>query len=133
MSSTESNVLIIGASGRTGKYLVEALAKQRKDTVNIYAFCRQPTNLEMSTRQYCANVIQGNARNEKDLNNAIVQSKADFVVVAVGNGDDVNIQRDAEGFLGHTPPPEPCPQALGPSRMAPWVTPSSLKELGPGL
>jgi putative NADH-flavin reductase len=92
-SSTANNtdpsksVLMIGASGRTGIHIIQALAA--KD-IEITAFCRDPSKLSEGIQQLCNHVVTGNARNQDDLQNALKVSNADTVIIAIGNGDDVS-------------------------------------------
>mmetsp|Transcript_26901 Transcript_26901/g.75617 ORF Transcript_26901/g.75617 Transcript_26901/m.75617 type:complete len:332 (-) Transcript_26901:190-1185(-) len=92
-----SNILMIGATGRMGVELIDAISTHTAanhsndvNNVNIHAFCRSPQKLQPSTKDKCASVIKGDARSPSDLRHAIQQSKADLVLVAVGNGDDVS-------------------------------------------
>ena len=89
-------VLIIGASGRTGYHLIKQLHNEKyknssnvPDNLKIFGFCRSPSKLDVETKTLCDGVIQGNARDASDVEAAIKKSKADIVVVAIGNGDNV--------------------------------------------
>jgi len=81
------SVLIIGASGRTGNQIIQALSDTGKG-VNITAFCRDPTKLDANVQSLCTQVVKGNARSEQDLQHALEVSRADIVVVSIGNGDN---------------------------------------------
>ena len=79
------SVLVLGATGPTGKNVVEQLAKSKMNP-KIFALCRNPNNFDEKTKILCYGVIQGNARERKDLKLALDQSNADIVIVAIGNG-----------------------------------------------
>jgi hypothetical protein len=86
-------ILIIGATGRTGTCLLKRLANVQQPSNNaptsIFAMCRDASKLSDEARACCDGVIKGNARGPKDMENALKASKADLVIVAVGNGDNV--------------------------------------------
>ena len=89
-------VLIIGASGRTGFHLIKQLNNEKEknnnnipENLKIFGFCRSPSKLDVETKALCDGVIEGNARNVADVEAAVKKSKADIVVVAIGNGDNV--------------------------------------------
>jgi hypothetical protein len=85
-------VLIIGASGRTGVNLVQQFSKNQQTSESkpkLFAFCRSPSKLDSETKANCDGVIQGNARDPKDLKHALRVSKANLVVVSVGNSDNI--------------------------------------------
>ena len=84
------SVLMIGASGRTGNHIIEALSESSSADIDITAFCRDPTKLSKEIHDKCTHVVTGNARNKDDLLNALVESNADTVIIAIGNGDDVS-------------------------------------------
>jgi putative NADH-flavin reductase len=87
------SVLIIGATGRTGTYLIKRLAKgQTGDESNapsIFAMCRDPSKISVDAKACCTGVVRGNARDAKDIEHALKASNADLVIVAIGNGDSV--------------------------------------------
>ena len=51
--------------------------------------CRDPSKLSDETKACCEGIVQGNARDAKDTEHALKVSKADLVIVAIGNGDSV--------------------------------------------
>ena len=86
------SVLIIGATGRTGGYLIKALAKSKNNNNNtkVYAFCRNPSKLDEETKQYCDGFVEGNARNPNDIEKAVSTVHADTIMIAIGSGDDTS-------------------------------------------
>lgn len=89
------SILIIGATGRTGVHMIHQLANLVSTSPasttkpKIFAFCRDSKKFDGNTGSLCDGIIQGNAREPKDLQRAIDEAKADLVVVAIGNGDNV--------------------------------------------
>ena len=88
------SILIIGASGRTGNYIIQQLndtnvVRTNTNKPKIYAFCRDPSKLHPTIMDMCDGTIKGNARSSDDLERALVESQADLVLVSVGNGDSV--------------------------------------------
>ena len=87
-NSTEpKSVLVVGASGRTGVACLEALHKY--PNTSIHAFCRDASKLSAKDIALCSSVVQGNARSASDLEKALLETKADVVIISVGNGDSV--------------------------------------------
>jgi putative NADH-flavin reductase len=88
-----NSVLIIGATGRTGNCLLKRLAKghtgEQSNAPSIFAMCRDPSKLSGDARVCCAGIIKGNTRDVKDIEKALISSKAELVIIAVGNGDNV--------------------------------------------
>lgn len=91
---TISSVLVIGATGRTGVHILQQLAASDSAVTatqpEIFAFCRDPYKLDKNVAYLVTGAIQGNARNPRDLERALEDSRADLVVICVGNGDDVS-------------------------------------------
>ena len=69
---------------RTGLECLRALKKS--SNTNVHAFCRDKTKL---FNEVCSSIVTGNARSATDLERAIVATKADTVIISVGNGDSV--------------------------------------------
>ncbi|CAB9505561.1 Biliverdin reductase B (Flavin reductase (NADPH)) [Seminavis robusta] len=88
IDTTQKSVLVIGASGRTGSECIRAFAKHQNKP-EVHAFCRSPSKLAESDKNLCTSVVQGNAKDEADIEKALRQTKADVVVVSVGGGDSV--------------------------------------------
>ena len=84
------SILIIGATGRTGGYLIKALSAKSDNNTKVYAFCRNPSKLDEETKQYCDGVVEGNARNPGDIQRAVSEVRADTVMIAIGSGDDTS-------------------------------------------
>lgn len=83
------SVLVIGASGRIGVQIVNALASQTP-TPSVHAFVRTPTKLPSATADKCASVIQGNARSSTDVARALRESAADTAVIAIVAGNSTS-------------------------------------------
>ena len=88
------SILIIGASGRTGNYIIQQLNDNNVVPTNtnkpkIFAFCRDPSKLDPTIINMCDGTIKGNARSSDDIERALIESQADLVLVSVGNGDSV--------------------------------------------
>ena len=82
-----SSVLVIGATGGTGLQMLQQLYKLPQQT-QVHAFCRTPDKLNTHPKVY--HTIQtGNAKSPKDLEKAINETKADLIMLAVGNGASV--------------------------------------------
>lgn len=90
MANTEhpTSILVLGATGRTGLACIRKLCRSGK-TPQVYAFCRKASKLPRHEKALCAAVIEGDARSPSDIEWALTQSKADVVIVAIGNGDSV--------------------------------------------
>jgi hypothetical protein len=82
------SVLVIGASGRTGTHIMQQLFRYPVKP-DVYAFCRDPKNkLDNAVKNLCSGIFQGDARVPADLERALNKSRADLVIVAVGNSRD---------------------------------------------
>ena len=87
---SSNSILVIGASGRTGSHIIQAIANHSDEwKPQITALARDPSKLDSKIAAYCTLVVKGNARNEADLQAAIDKSKADLIVISIGNGDNV--------------------------------------------
>ena len=86
--TNNKSVLIIGATGALGLQFLRHLAEEPA-IHSIHALCRNPSKLSSSDRALCDSVVTGNARDPKDVEKALVQSKANYVILATGNGADV--------------------------------------------
>ena len=87
-TSNNTSILVLGATGRTGLETLRAL-HQQPNKPTLHAFCRSPDKLSAQDKALCTTIQQGNARNATDLENALRQSQANYVVVSIGNGDSV--------------------------------------------
>ena len=100
------SVLVIGSTGGMGIEIIRHLAASKKESESslmIHAFCRTPSKLDDTPiKSLCDSVIQGNARSSSDLDKALSVSKANIVVVSVGNGENVkknNIREESAKAL----------------------------------
>jgi NAD(P)H-binding len=88
MSSALPSILIIGATGRTSlECLRQLAANDAKPT--LHAFCRDKSKLSSADKDLCTSIIEGNARNNHDLEQALESSGATDVIVSIGTGDSV--------------------------------------------
>jgi uncharacterized protein YbjT (DUF2867 family) len=95
-TAQQKSVLVIGATGRTGLECIRAFANHPTNPA-VHAFCRDVGNLsdkdkDLDTSKvqgFCTSVLQGDARNPKDLERALTETHADVVVLSIGNGDSV--------------------------------------------
>ena len=82
------SILIIGASGRTGLELIRAFSSLSAK-LEVHAFCRNPSKITKEDSSLCATICKGDARNESDIEDALKVTKANVVIVSIGNGDSV--------------------------------------------
>ena len=91
--AASQSVLILGATGRTGSAIIRQLSSSSNDSSAfrpaIHAFCRNKNKLAAEDATKCTHIWEGDARKAQDLERVLVQSGADTVIVAVGNGDSV--------------------------------------------
>jgi len=86
-SNKPSSVLVIGATGGTGQQMLQQLY-QHPQQPQVHAFCRSPDKLKAHTKAYHS-IQTGNAKSPQDLEKAIINTKADLIILAVGNGASV--------------------------------------------
>lgn len=87
MPTNNKSVLVIGATGALGLQCIRHLAEE--PTVTIHVLCRNPSKFSVSDKQICDTIITGDARSAADVEKALAQSKANYVVLATGNGADL--------------------------------------------
>jgi nucleoside-diphosphate-sugar epimerase len=80
------SVLVIGASGRTGSQVVDQLCHHASKP-NVYAFCRDLSKLNDTSKSHCKDVYCGDTRETYKIEQALAQSDADIMIVCLGNGD----------------------------------------------
>lgn len=80
---TTPSILIFGASGRTGKYIIEAGAEHPSQP-ELHAFVRNPAKLTSEENKICKSVIRGDATNPMDVGRALEESNADYVIIGLG-------------------------------------------------
>lgn len=88
MSISTKSVLIIGATGAMGLQCLRHCA-QEPNIAQVHVFCRTPSKFSAADRQLCASVLTGDARNSQDVEQAMRESKANYVILATGNGADL--------------------------------------------
>eukprot|EP00980_Cylindrotheca_fusiformis_P016366 scaffold4879_cov57-Cylindrotheca_fusiformis.AAC.1 len=85
----QKSVLIIGATGNLGLELLRHAAKDSKiDEVHVMA--RTPSKLDAADRSLVTSIEKGNARDTNDIEHALRKTKANYVILATGNGKDVS-------------------------------------------
>ena len=108
-NAKQNVVLIMGASGHIGVQLIQELAKykrrpftaaktfngsgqqQDKDQIVptvVCGFCKDPAKIDRTTKFHCGKIFQGDALNHDDVKNALIQTKANIVVIAIGDNSD---------------------------------------------
>jgi NAD(P)-dependent dehydrogenase (short-subunit alcohol dehydrogenase family) len=80
------SILIIGATGKTGLAVIDQLA-QHPSQPSIHVMCRNRSKLSQTSQNLCSSVVFGNARNAYDIERALADTQADWIVVSVGNGE----------------------------------------------
>jgi uncharacterized protein YbjT (DUF2867 family) len=87
-AADQQSILIIGATGRTGLECIRHFASHQTDPA-VHAFCRDVDKLDDKDKALCTSTMQGDARSPIDLERALVDTRADVVVLSIGNGDSV--------------------------------------------
>ena len=83
------NILVLGASGRTGTQIVKALASHPRSP-SVHAFCRDPSKLVHEGEDgLFDSIVKGDAKSPADLRRAIETTNANLVIVAIGDGDSL--------------------------------------------
>lgn len=85
----QKSLLLIGATGKTGLAILDQLTKHPSHPA-IHVLCRDVSKLSPSNQNKCASILKGNARNASDIEMALNQSHAEWVIVCVGNGENVS-------------------------------------------
>lgn len=87
--NANQSILIIGATGRTGLACLRQLAGHSAQP-SIHVFCRDADKLADKDKLLCDSVVQGNARNSRDLERGLSETGADTVIVSIGDGDNLS-------------------------------------------
>jgi len=82
----ELSILLIGATGAIGIECLRRLSRHEKKP-EIKAFCHNLSNLSDVEKSKCKMVVEGDAREEEDIEWALRKTKSNFVVVCIGNGN----------------------------------------------
>ena len=88
MTTNTKSVLIIGATGALGLQCLRHFADETSITY-IHVLCRNPAKFSDTDKRAYESIITGDARNTNDVEKALAQSKADYIVLATGNGADL--------------------------------------------
>jgi len=86
-SNNHKSILVIGATGETGLEIIRQL-NQSETKTSIHALIRDPSKLT-DQKVELVGFTEGNARNEHDIERALQASKADWIIICVGNGRSV--------------------------------------------
>ena len=95
----KKSVLIIGATGSLGLQLLRHIAKEAS-IEEVHVMARTPSKLDAVDRSLVTSVEKGNARNTIDIEKALRATKANYVILATGNGHDVS-KSDTREVTGH--------------------------------
>jgi putative NADH-flavin reductase len=87
-NNAQKSVLVIGATGRTGIECIKELSSHDSKP-QVHAFCRNASKLEGSLKDLCASIVEGDAKSEVDIERSLSMTKADVIIVSIGNGDNV--------------------------------------------
>ncbi|KAI0558610.1 NAD(P)H-binding [Gracilaria domingensis] len=77
------SILVIGASGRTGRRVIEAATNQQNPP-QVHAFARNPASIPPEVAQKCASVQRGDALDSDDVYDALNATKATHIVISIG-------------------------------------------------
>ena len=77
------SVLIFGATGRIGNFIIEAGAEHPVQP-ELHAFVRNPDKLTPEAKKKCKSVIKGDATNPTDIQRALEESEANYVIIGMG-------------------------------------------------
>jgi len=83
------SILIIGAAGRTGYTCLERFARHESKP-KIHAFCKTINSLPKRGIDLCQHVVLGDATKSSDIECALRETKANIVVVCIGNGNNTS-------------------------------------------
>jgi hypothetical protein len=101
MPANQLSILIIGATGKTGvavaRRLGRAASSNNKDNLRLHAMARSPEKVVTTGKDAVKydSVIKGNAREAADIEKALLQTRATWIIISVGNGLDVS-QKNAD-------------------------------------
>lgn len=87
------SLLIVGSTGRTGVQLIRAAATMVPRPA-VHAFVRPHSKLKPSDASLCASIVHGDARSTSDIDNALRQTAATHIVIAIGDGANSTSRTD---------------------------------------
>jgi len=88
-SNTKKSVLIIGATGALGLQLLRHLAEE-SNVEDVHVMARDPTKLASADLALTASVQKGDAREVEDIEQALHNTEANYVILSTGNGLDTS-------------------------------------------
>lgn len=83
------SILILGAAGRTGYTCLERFSRHQSKP-KIHAFCKDLKSLPERGVDLCDHVVLGDATKKSDIEGALRKTKANIVVVCIGNGNNTS-------------------------------------------
>ena len=89
-NTSKKSVLIIGATGSLGLQLLRHIAKESYKIDEVHVMARNPNKLDKADRSLVNSIEKGNARDTHDIEQALRKTKANYVILATGNGHDVS-------------------------------------------
>ena len=88
-NNSKKSVLIIGATGALGLQLLRHMAEQ--SSINeVHVMARDPSKLEAKDAALTKTVQKGNAREARDIERALLATRANYVILATGSGNDTS-------------------------------------------
>lgn len=82
----QSNILLFGATGRTGVQILRAKARHSESAdISLHAFVRDESKLSKADRATCTSIQNGDACNVDDVSHAIEETNCNTIIVAIGS------------------------------------------------
>lgn len=91
-SYEKNSILIIGATSRTGMECIHQLAEHPSKPI-IHAFCENPSDLDENVTKQCASILEGSVRHAIDIEEALEETGANWVVFCGDASDDNALNR----------------------------------------
>ena len=80
------SVIVLGAAGATGRACIRHLAGH-ETRPQVHAFGNDVEQLNDEDQEYCTSIGMGDTSNENDIRRALMYTRANTVVFAIGIGD----------------------------------------------
>ena len=94
-NNKQLSFLQIGATGETGLAISRKLASHESNP-SVHAMVRDPTKLSDGDRKNFTSIVRGDALSAADIERALVETDADWLVISVGNGSNTKKQTTRE-------------------------------------
>jgi NAD(P)H-binding len=92
-NTSHSSILLLGASSRTGLECIQQLA-QHSSRPLIHAFCDEDAPaIDEENANLCHTISEGSIRHAIDIEEALIDSGANWVVLCGNSSDDYNLNR----------------------------------------